>query len=198
MTMARPRAIYLTHPEVNIDADVAVTDWGLSETGIRRARCLAYNLGDTSQIQIVTSAERKALETGWILAGQSGRAIKVCPDMHENDRSATGFLPKDEFERTADAFFAHPDQSIRGWEMARTAQSRICTAVRREAAAAPDIDLIFVGHGGVGTLLYCDLAREPISREFDQAGNGGHALIFDPEAWTVQEAWRPMEDLTRR
>ena len=196
--MAERRAFYLTHPQVNIDPTVAVSDWGLNALGRERAEALATRLGDMAGFHVITSAERKALETGWILAAKSGRAIKVCPDMHENDRSATGFLPAEEFECTADAFFADPMTSVRGWETAASAQSRICSAVRREVSEHSDMDLVFVGHGAVGTLLYCDLAGEPISRVFDQSGGGGNFLTFDPDQWTVEHGWQPMEELTLR
>jgi len=47
----------------------------------------------------------------------------------ENDRSATGYLEPQEFETTANAFFAYPERSIRGWETAQAAQTRIVEAV---------------------------------------------------------------------
>jgi hypothetical protein len=49
--------------------------------------------------------------------------------MHENDRSATGFLPPDEFETVANRLFAEPLVSIRGWERAIDAQLRIVREV---------------------------------------------------------------------
>ena len=55
--------------------------------------------------------------------------------MHENDRSATGFLEPSEFERVADEFFARPTVSIGGWERAIDAQKRIVGEV--EAVWAP-------------------------------------------------------------
>jgi hypothetical protein len=55
-------------------------------------------------------------------------ASKVA-DLGENDRSATGFLPPEEFERVADEFFGSPEKSARGWERAGDAQVRIVRAV---------------------------------------------------------------------
>jgi len=49
----------------------------------------------------------------------------------ENDRSATGFLARDEFEATVNAFFAYPQDSIRGWEPAVDAQARIVRAIEQ-------------------------------------------------------------------
>ncbi len=86
------QVLYLTHPEVVIDPAVAVPDWGLSAHGAARVADLAKR-GAWSGWHVVTSAERKALETAWPLAAAAGAAVEVRPDMHENDRSATGYLP---------------------------------------------------------------------------------------------------------
>ena len=58
----------------------------------------------------------------------------------------------------ADQFFAVPNESVRGWERAADAQTRIVTEAMRVMRQAPDGDILMVGHGGVGTLLYCHLA----------------------------------------
>ena len=146
-------AYYLTHPEVVIDPDVAVPDWGLSEIGTTRVAALAQRASGQDW-HVVSSAERKALETAWPLAPKQA-AIEVRPLMHENDRSATGFLRGEEFEATANAFFATPEVSVRGWERAVEAQARIVAEVKSVVAAQPGRTLLFCGHGGVGTLLYC-------------------------------------------
>ena len=61
--------------------------------------------------------------------------------MHENDRSATGYLTQAEFQATADHFFAEPEVSARRWERAVDAQAGIvreAEAVRaRHALAEP-------------------------------------------------------------
>lgn len=188
-------AIYLTHPEVIIDGNVPVTDWGLNGIGLARVTALSARLGAMAGVQVVSSAERKALETAWPLASATGRPLVVRPEMHENDRSATGFLPGAEFETVADAFFANPETSVRGWESAKDAQARIVDAVRKVLETVPDVPLIFTGHGGVGTLLFCHLAGHPIDRKWDQAG-GGHWFRFDCKTGTPEAHWAPMETLT--
>jgi broad specificity phosphatase PhoE len=77
------------------------------------------------------------------LAGYS-----VVDDLGENDRSATGYLPKQEFEATADAFYARPQESVRGWERAADAQARIVRAVDQIVSQTPaEGDVAIVGHG---------------------------------------------------
>jgi len=103
------------------------------------------------------STERKAREGAEILAGALGLPIMELDELGENDRSATGYLPKEEFEATANLFFAHPDESIRGWERATDAQRRIVGAVQEVLTASAGYagDVAIVAHGGVGTLLLC-------------------------------------------
>ena len=117
-----PIAYYITHPQVQIDANVPVPDWGLSEIGRARALAMLEQPWVGSIRRVVSSAERKAIETAEILARQLGLTVEVRERMHENDRSATGFLPPPEFEAVADRFFANPHKSIRGWERAIDAQ----------------------------------------------------------------------------
>lgn len=73
-----------------------------------------------------SSAEAKAIEAAGILAARLGVGVNVDEDLGENDRTATGFLPPDEFETVVDAFFAEPEKSIRGWSAPST-----CSAVAR-------------------------------------------------------------------
>src|SRR5229473_1559951 len=134
---------YLTHPQVKIEPAVPVPSWGLSDVGRTRTEALA-NAGWLSETtQIISSSERKAIETAAIIAGELKVTVEVLDAMHENDRSTTGFLAPDEFETVADQFFAHPLASIRGWERAIDAQLRIVREVERvtccSSATAPSV-----------------------------------------------------------
>ncbi len=193
--------LYITHPQVAIDPAVPVPDWGLSETGLARTRQAAQLSWVRQLRRIVSSAERKAIETATVLADVAGIGADIDASMHENDRSATGFLPPPAFEQAADWFFAHPDESFRGWERAVDAQARIVSAVSKVLAGHdPNLPIAFVGHGGVGTLLKCHLARRPISRDRDQPGGGGNLFAFHLSRslaecrlacdWTPMEFWQ--------
>ncbi|WP_439530359.1 histidine phosphatase family protein [Pannonibacter sp.] len=172
--------VYLTHPEVQIDPAVPVPDWGLSDVGRERAK-RAPLLDWASGIRhVISSGERKAIETAELFAAAFGLKVGIVEATHENDRSATGFLPPPEFQEVANAFFAAPEQSIRGWERAVDAQTRIVTAVRSTLAQLPPGEpVLFSGHGGVGTLLKCHLLGVPIARLHDQS-SGGNWYVFDP------------------
>jgi broad specificity phosphatase PhoE len=188
-----PIAYYITHPQVQIDANVPVPEWGLSEIGRARALAMLEQPWVGSIRRVVSSAERKAIETAEILARQLGLTVEVRERMHENDRSATGFLPPPEFEALADRFFANPHKSIRGWERAIDAQQRIVSEVEAVLDAAVGGDIAFVGHGGVGTLLLLSLSNREISREADQPAGGGNYFAYDIGARSILHGWRPID-----
>jgi broad specificity phosphatase PhoE len=127
----------------------------------------------------VVQHRAQARDGAAILAHHLDLPVTALPELGENDRSVTGYLPKAEFEAVADLFFAHPDESIRGWERAADAQRRIVGAVERVLTASADCggDIAVVAHGGVGTLLLCHLRGTAIGRQHDQPPtNGGNGI----------------------
>jgi broad specificity phosphatase PhoE len=186
---------YLTHPEVRIDPAIPVPSWGLSDIGKARTEAIAGTGRLSRTTQIICSAERKAIETAEIIAAKLSVDIEVRQAMHENDRSATGFLVPDDFEVVANQFFAQPDISIRGWERAIDAQSRIVREVEHVLARKQPGDVLFVGHGGVGTLLYCHYSGLAIDRAHDQPAGGGCFFALTGDDRRVQHAWRRLEGL---
>lgn len=187
---------YLSHPQVIVDPAKDVPKWSLNDVGAGRVMALAASGALLGTERIVSSGETKALETAEPLARALGCPMDVRERMHENDRSATGFLPGAEFEAAADQFFAQPDTSYRGWETARAAQRRIVAEVQTVLDQHKGANILFVGHGAVGTLFYCHLAQKPISRAYDQsAGAGGCYLEYDAAQPQDITHWRPLEAL---
>jgi broad specificity phosphatase PhoE len=188
-------ALYITHPQIRLDPAVPVPQWGLSDIGAERARLAASRPWARQLTRIVSSGERKAIETAQILASASGLAIEIVEAMHENDRSATGFLPPPAFEEAANEFFAHPLESYKGWERAFDAQMRIVSEVETVLARHdPALPIAFIGHGGVGTLLKCHLEKRPIARQADQPPGGGNLFRFDLAKRGVSCDWTAIED----
>lgn len=176
---------FLTHAEVVVDPAAPIESWGLSPEGRARAAGAAAVAWHPGVRRIVSSTEQKAVETAAVL----GRAVGIDPEqdarLGEIDRSATGYLPLDEFEGVVDAFFGAPGSSVRGWERAVDAQARIVDAVRRLAAGG---DVTIVSHGAVGALLLADLHGVPVSRALDQPGMGS-VFTFDPQRWCATSGW---------
>ena len=187
-------AWFITHPDVAIDPAIPVPLWPLAPLGRARMQAALAQPWMRRVAGIYASRERKAVDAAEILANGLGLPFTTLDALGENDRSATGYLPRAEFEATADRFFAHPDCSIRGWETARAAQSRIAAAFEVVLAAAPTIgDVAIVAHGAVGALLLCALEGIPISRAQDQlAGNGGFYYAVAIETRLLRHGWLPI------
>jgi broad specificity phosphatase PhoE len=191
MTLVR----YLTHPQVRIDPAAPVSSWGLSEIGRARAEAAANTRWLLDTTQVVSSGERKAIETAEIIAAKLNIHVEVREAMHENDRSATGFLMPDEFEAVADQFFAQPRISVRGWERAIDAQLRIIREAEHVLARHTPGDVLFVGHGAVGTLLFCHYAGVAIDRVYDQPAGGGQCFAMVKDGRRILHPWRRFEEL---
>ena len=188
---------FITHPDVRIDPSVPVPEWPRNKRGRARMRAMAARPLIQGVRSIFASGERKARDAAELLAEGLGLGgYTIMNSLGENDRSATSYLPKQEFEATADAFFAEPQTSVRGWEPAADAQTRIIQAI--ELAVLQTFkqgDVVIVGHGGTGALLYCHLAGVPISRQHEQPPtNGGNWFAFDRTSRALLHAgWRSID-----
>jgi broad specificity phosphatase PhoE len=187
-----PYLHYATHPQVEIDPNKPVTLWSLSARGRERASA-ALSQDWTQRLgRVVSSDETKAVEFAELLARARGLVPEVRTSIGENDRRATGFVPPSEFELLANAFFARPEESVRGWERAVDAQRRIARGLADLLSSEDERDIAVVGHGAVGTLWYCHLNGLPISREQDQPGQG-HYFTVDRASGKPLHAWRPID-----
>ncbi len=186
---------YLTHPQVEIDPNKDVRHWSLNETGRIRVANLAASDALEGTTRVISSQETKAVETAKPLASALNCWMELRENMHENDRSATGYLPAAAFEQVADLFFASPNVSVRGWETAQAAQTRIIREVGVVLREHQGGDILIVGHGAVGTLLFCALAKVPISRVYDQEPGGGNVFTFTTAQCVPLSGWRPMESM---
>ncbi|MDZ4370857.1 MAG: histidine phosphatase family protein [Phenylobacterium sp.] len=187
--------LFITHPEVVIDPEVPVPRWPLSAVGRARMEAFAEALAGRPVAAVWSSDERKALDGAEILARRLGAPHHIEEGLGENDRSATGYIAPPEFWAVVDQFFAHPDDSIRGWETARHAQDRIVSAMDGVDTASPDGVVLVVSHGGVGALLTAHLQGVTIGEE-DRPGHpgGGCYLVLSRRPLALQATWRAVED----
>ena len=181
---------FVSHPEVTVDPSVPVPCWRPADKGIRRMRTFAASPRLDGLSAVWASGEAKAIEAAGLPAAEFGLAVGVHKNLGENDRSSTGYLAPPEFEKTVEAFFAQPDQCIRGWERAVDAQERVATDILDRSPNGP---VALVAHGGVGTLLLCRYAQAAISRAADQPSQG-HFWTFDRKTREVRQGWRSIDE----
>lgn len=190
-----PSVYFISHPEVVIDPNVPVPNWPLSERGLERMQLMLGHPWINNLCAVYSSQEQKAIDGAMVIAKHLALQLAQYEDLGEMDRSSTGYLSQEEFQEVANQFFANPGESVRGWEVASDAQKRIVGVVKKIAERHSANDSIaIVSHGGVGALLLCDLAKLEIAREHDQPGaGGGNYFLFEPETWSLQHGWRPIE-----
>ncbi|MFK7853132.1 MAG: histidine phosphatase family protein [Granulosicoccus sp.] len=189
------KVIFITHANVQIDPAVPVPDWGLSVVGRERHKIFNSNKVISQVTAIYCSEEQKAIDGASILSEFLGIDFSKVHELHENDRSATGYLEPDEFQSVADRFFENPVESIRGWERAIDAQTRIVDCINRILDKDNSSgDIAVVAHGGVGALLLCQLAGSEITRKLDQPDNGGgNYFVFDSATLNLTQHWKPID-----
>jgi broad specificity phosphatase PhoE len=188
--------IFITHPEVVINPDQPITEWPLNAIGRARMERLVDLLADRNVTAVYASRERKATDGAAIVAQRLGLSYEAHEDLGENDRSSTGFIAPPEFWEVVREFFGRPHESIRGWECAIDAQTRIVNAISRilhEDGTSGDI--VVVSHGAVGCLLTAHLQTVEIGQESrPQHPGGGCFIVIDRASFTLTQGWRAIED----
>jgi len=145
---------FITHPDVVIDPATPVTQWPLSQRGRMRMVKMLENHWLSRVGAIYCSTEQKAIDGAAIISEALGIPYTTIPELGENDRSATGYLPEPEFDPVVDEFFRSPEESVRGWERGLDAQRRIIAGTKAVLRTKRvDNNVAIVGHGGTGTLL---------------------------------------------
>jgi broad specificity phosphatase PhoE len=185
------KVYFISHPEVIIDKLTPIPEWDLSPVGLERVERLLEKPWMPEIGAIYSSNERKAITTAKRIAERLQLPVTSIEELGETDRSSTGFLePMTEFELTVEAFFAHPEQNVRGWESAASAQKRIVAAIEavlQQTRAGANI--IIVSHGGVGALLISHLKKVPINRAEDQPGQG-YYFAFERDTKKLLHTWQ--------
>ncbi|MBI3781992.1 MAG: histidine phosphatase family protein [Deltaproteobacteria bacterium] len=191
-----PRLIYfITHADVVVEPRIPVARWPLSERGRARTQAMLLQPWVAKIGAIFSSTERKAFDAASILAEHCRLPFTTVPELGENDRTSTGYLEANEFQETADRFFAHPAESVRGWERAIDAQARIVkTVVGLAESATGDTPIAVIAHGAVGALLLCHVKGIPIRRDQEQPGNnGGNYFVFRHPPAALIQSWQPID-----
>lgn len=142
------RVMLVRHAEPQIEIAQPASEWVLTPRGVASTQRLAGVLKESAPMLVVTSPERKALETGRILAGALDIPIERDERLSEQGAEAGQFLTDyAEFRALVRHHFDHPDEVVMRQESSRAAGERFAAAVRDRSAAAglP----VIVSHGRI-------------------------------------------------
>jgi broad specificity phosphatase PhoE len=143
----------IRHSQSQLEPERPASQWALTAEGRRRCIGLAERLAAYAPSLIVTSRERKASETGALVAARLALPTVVADGLHEHQREHVGWLSNPAFEQAVSAFFTQPNELVFGEETANQAGARFDAAVRDVLAAHPGQNIAIVSHGTVMTLF---------------------------------------------
>ncbi len=159
-----------------------VETWPLSDVGVQQAQRLA-ELPFWQDVQIIcSSVEPKALQTAQFAAERHNLPVEPVFDLRELRRTG-GWTPG--YEEIVRQALENPCKSVKGWEPAGEAQTRIMTAIERLLMLHEGTTLAVVSHGLVITLYLAYLAGTPPSLETWKSLPFACAIQVDPEARSI-------------
>lgn len=148
-----PTLLLIRHASPRVDPRTPPQAWGLGATAKASVLALAREVRTYAPSRVFTSEERKARETGAVLAEALGLPCEAVPGLHEHERGPADFFNAEEaFRRAMRAFFAQPDTIVFGRETAAQARKRFTDALASLAVGYPDETLAIVAHGTVISL----------------------------------------------
>lgn len=131
--------LLVRHAHSVVDLSREASEWRLSSAGIAAAAELAAVVAAHRPDVVVSSPERKAVQTARPIAERLG--VKLLFDDRLREHRPTGFLPPADFQLAVQTLFQRPDEEVFG-ESANTAAARVRAAIERHGNAAA-----FVSHG---------------------------------------------------
>jgi broad specificity phosphatase PhoE len=147
------KLILVRHSQSRQDRSRPASQWELTDEGRGRCTPLAEQLAGYGVDLVVTSRERKAIETGSLVAARLGVPAELAAGLHEHERARAAFVPAAEFERAVADFFARPDELVFGEETARQACDRFERAARDVLNNSAATNIAIVAHGTVISLF---------------------------------------------
>jgi broad specificity phosphatase PhoE len=150
--MVTDSIILIRHSQPEIKPNIPSKEWKLSEHGRKRCVSLAERIKIYQPIEVVTSREQKAIQTGRILAHILKIPTTSAAGLHEHERKDMGIFSQISFETKLKQFFEHPSKLVFGQETAEQALRRFSAAITDIADHRPTGNVAIVAHGTVISL----------------------------------------------
>ena len=147
------KLILIKHASPQVQADLPPEQWPLSEEGKAKCQALARAVAALAPAVVVSIDERKAADTGDMVAGHLVVHCRVAADLHEHDRSNVPQLRSAEFISMMELLFRRPGDLVLGKETAVAALSRFRSALDEVLMEHAEGNVSVVSHGTVIALL---------------------------------------------
>lgn len=152
--------ILLRHAETNVDENLKISKWFLTERGkIEATKIFKLDLFNDIDI-IITSDEEKAYQTAYPLAEKLQLEIIRNERLNEINRDQGRFLEKDEYLKTMELCMANKDQSYNKWETVNSALNRFSNKIEEIDSRYYNKKILIVAHGGVINLYFAKILEK--------------------------------------
>jgi broad specificity phosphatase PhoE len=141
--------ILVRHSQPEIRPELPAVQWELSEIGRQRCIPLADKIRPFQPVEIVTSRELKAIQTGTIVAHLLKIPATIAADLHEHERDGMGLGSREIFEAKLKRFFDEPSRLVFGQESAGQALLRFSDAITEVLSHHPTGSVVIVAHATV-------------------------------------------------
>ena len=183
------KLIYITHPSVEIDKNKLPHEWGLSEKGLNQAMELIKQPFWKEVAVIYSSTEPKAMQVANLASQKYHLPWFKEQELGEADRTATPFLPLDEYMAAIQQCYLAPDTSVKGWETHHHMMKRNASVLEKIKKKNKGKTIVIVGHGGAGTTLKCHIKGTALTFSEDPRQTGC-IFIADLDNNLILQDWQ--------
>ena len=192
------KLILVRHSLPEVVPGMPAAQWGLGTEGRSRCVPLSEKLRVHEPRVIVSSLERKAVETAEIVAERLGKTFETVVGLHEQDRSNLNeTLDEAEFEGTISALFDRPDQLVMGRETGAQARDRFVGSVENVFEKWPGGNVVIIAHGTVMTLFVANCVEIRPFEFWKRLGLPSFVVLSLPELGTAVHGREPRNTADR-
>jgi broad specificity phosphatase PhoE len=145
---------FLRHAITIIDEDTPVEKWEIAKKGKEKmSKIVGSGIFDEIDI-VVSSKEKKAIQTATFVAERLGKEIITYSDYNELRREGGYITSKSEYEKQVRLIFEEGSSEIKEWEIARNALDRIIKVTDLIDNQYSNMKILVVSHGIILSLYF--------------------------------------------
>ncbi len=183
------KLIYITHPQVIIDAKTPIDQWQLSKDGLEAVERLSQLQFWDDVNKIYSSKETKAFQVAEIISKKFNIAYEAYENFNELDRQSTGLLPINKYMEAVKFTYENFDTSYKGWETLESSYNRNTKQLTGIINGNKGKNIVIIGHGSAGTLIKCFIKGIKPSFSEDPQKTGCY-FVADYKKGKILQDWR--------
>jgi 2,3-bisphosphoglycerate-dependent phosphoglycerate mutase len=159
--------IFFRHALTRIDKETPAEQWVISDEGIENV-CEVISTGKFDDVDvIISSSEKKAIQTAYYLAERIEKEIILNPNFRELERKGEFVETKEDYDTRVWRIFNNPSECSFGWETAERALTRFKQGISRLENTYSGKNIFIVSHGIILSLFVADYYNWDSKKTFE-------------------------------